>query len=283
VRSRKALFGDQYGVSFGNKLITDRTSFNAAVTELRAWKSAGKPFFEWLEDHPRVDWTIFLDKLNRNYDSSPKLRALGSLNSTLARIHQEGYPMMAMWHVTCHHLQFNTTNPANPLYWQTGWEMYRWYYFGAQWLARFSIIDIEIYNEPNTDLCETPDIWRFDLRVRTQALREGYVDYNAKYGKGLVPYIVTPPHSSPGKTVYQQISVEDPSMTFSHGWQPGWQNANAYSYHQYNVKTGQSMANGHDYVRGNLTSYGAANVAVITSGRVFSIGAVQSPQSERYK
>lgn len=67
----------------------------------------------------------------------------------------------------------------------------------------------------------------------------------------------------------RQISVENQQETFSRGWQSNWKNTDYYGYHQYNVKTGQSMANGHDYIRGNLTSYGAPDVPVITSGACY--------------
>lgn len=64
------------------------------------------------------------------------------------------------------------------------------------------------------------------------------------------------------KNYCREYSVTNPTTTFSRGVVSGWSNANAYSFHQYNVNTGQSMANGYDNVKNNLTSYGAGSLPV---------------------
>jgi hypothetical protein len=196
--TRLEAHGSQFGRSFAGARVESADAWRAAVAEVRAVSAApGAPdFLAWLEARPEIGWAKLLAYLHTTMVGA-SMAQVGNPAHALARLRAGGYQTMAVWDVRCRNLRFTSTNPAAAEYWRERWEMYRLFYVGGRWLAANEVTNVELYNEPDKDLdCIDAPRWADDLRIRSQALQDGYADHNARTGARLVPFLIAPTGAS---------------------------------------------------------------------------------------
>jgi hypothetical protein len=189
----------QFGVAFGGATVESQDAWLAAVAEVRAVsKAPGDPdFLAWLPSHTPVAWKVLLAQLKATVRSS-SLYQVGDVAQSIRDLLAQRYSVLAVWDVRCRNLAYTTTDPADPEYWKERWETYRLFYLGGRWLARRGVIAVELYNEPDKDgECLDGPRWVDDVRIRAQAMRDAYADYNSLTGDSLAPNLMAPTTANP--------------------------------------------------------------------------------------
>lgn len=174
--------GNQYGISFQQQTVTDKQSWLDAVAYTRSVSnSPSEPsFFNWLRiNNPQIKWDQLLKNLNTTF-TSPVLGQVGNPQYVMRQLQLRNYLASSIWNVRCRNLDLQTSDSGDPEYWKRRWEMYRLFYFGGWWMAQQGVDYIELYNEPDLDkICEKPELWVDDVRIRSQALQSAYSDYSS--------------------------------------------------------------------------------------------------------
>ena len=199
VSSRQSVHGSQFGLSFTGAAVESQDAWLAAVAEVRAVsKAPGDPeFLDWLPSHTAVGWDLIFMYLNTTLNSA-SMAQIGNPMYVLNSLRTQRYNVLAVWDVRCRNLAYTTTDPADPEYWKERWETYRLFYLGGRWLARTGATAVELYNEPDKDLdCIDGARWVDDVRIRAQAMRDAYADYNSLTGDSLAPNLMAPTTANP--------------------------------------------------------------------------------------
>lgn len=251
-----ARFQSAWGSGFFGKIsVTDQTTWSAAVDQLRqASSSPGQPnIFDWIQTDETVRWSQFVRTLTRDNPSDTgqlpqSMICSGNPTENIPNLQAAGFDILALWHVTCKNLQLKSSDRNSQVYWQERWELYRWFYLGGRFFAQNNIKNIELYNEPDNDPCLNDKTWLDEVRVRSLALQQAYIDNKSwSGGQSLsAPNLICPPMSSPkfdtgtagsayGRLAVQDIHTQFPALTsVSTYW-----NSKAFSYHQYNCRSFQ--------------------------------------------
>jgi hypothetical protein len=250
----KARTQSAWGSSFfGKTVVSDQTTWNTAVQELRqASSSPGQPnIFEWIQTDETVRWSQFVRTLTREQPEGkagpiPQSRICsGNPTENLPTLQAAGFTILGIWHVTCKNLPLKTLDRNSPEYWKERWELYRWFYLGGRFFAQNTIKDIELYNEPDRDLCLNDKSWLDEVRVRSLALQQAYQDHSSWESSGtIVPTLICPPMSAPrfqtgtGGSAYGRLAVLDIHTQFPQlATVLTYWNSKVFSYHQYNCES----------------------------------------------
>jgi len=160
---------------------------------------------------------------------------IGIPENYIRGMQQEGINIMALWDVRCASLPYISTDRNDPEYWKERWETYRLMYVGGRWLAKMGITSIELYNEPDKDSdCIDGPKWMDDMRIRSQALQEAFLDHNAATGGNLVPELAAPALSVAWRDAFSSPFVDYYNRPFPND-EPvdGFSVAKVYTYHKY--------------------------------------------------
>jgi hypothetical protein len=167
-----------------------------------------------------------------------------------------GIRTMAVWQVDCTALDLHSQDATAPAYWAERWELYRLFYVGGRFMARYGVRDVEIYNEPDLAPCMTPAKWRDHYRIRSMAVQHAYADFSDREGGPLVrPNMVGPPTAaSRWEEALDGVAVGGVHELFPSGTNTSWYNMKAFSYHYYSAAGGAQA-------RGALDALSAAVAA----------------------
>ena len=238
-----------WGNSFsGGIQVSSETTWQEAVDELRsASSSPGDPqIIDWaISTSPGVKWDFFRRTLEQQPPEKlgPIQYCAGNPTDNLKALRNAGYHVLALWHVTCKNLPLSSNSRSSLEYWAERWELYRWFYMGARFLANNLVNDIELYNEPNDDECLDAAGWLDEVRIRSIALQDAYADHRQWSGQSVALNLIVPPMSAPrldsgsGGLAFGKMAIDDIHTKFPGLEKSGsWWNAKEFSYHQYNGK-----------------------------------------------
>ena len=213
----------------------DAETYSYAVSQLRG-APGDTPFFEWLYSVPTNDWAFVFKRVSSNNNNGiDGVTQSDGRDKTFADLAANGIEVLGLWDVRCYVLALRVTDPAKLDYWRERWEMYRLNYIGGRWLADQKIKSVELYNEPDGNTgCLNATFWRDDVRIRSQAMQDAYVDQSAQSGVQLTPYIVGPTTTSAWREDYSPPIFELMKTPFpGNVVDPEFTLVNAYSYHKY--------------------------------------------------
>jgi hypothetical protein len=241
---RLAVYGDQFGRSFDNNEVINEFAWRAAVANVRhSSKDTGKEFFDWLVGHLAMPWPTFLSYLNTTRNNDVNNRQGGNREDMITTLVQQGVTVQALFDFRCKHLEFLSVDPASGDYWKERWEEYRLMYIGARWMAKFNVTITELYNEPDKDIkCMDPTKWPDHMRIRSQAIQDGYADFSESSGNLLKPLILTPVKDSTWEKTYGPVTATAMNMPFpGNDTDSNWTAADGFSYHRYGVFSSDSQ------------------------------------------
>ncbi|KAL4515713.1 hypothetical protein Ndes2437B_g07136 [Nannochloris sp. 'desiccata'] len=238
---RLKTYGDQYGRAFDNSEVVSEPFWRSAVSGMRQNSNdSGKEFFTWLVEQLPVRWATLLSQLETT-NSGAFLRQKGNPEYIITNLKQHGYTILALFDFRCDNLPFLSSDPNSGDYWKERWEEYRLMYIGARWMAKFGVTIVQLYNEPDkeNDKCMDPTKWSDHMRIRSQAIQDGYADFSefsSTNGGGftIVPQIWSPTTAAAWSAEYAPATMSTMNLPF-----PGstvntsWKAADGYSFHRY--------------------------------------------------
>jgi hypothetical protein len=155
----------------------------------------------------------------------------GNAEYIFTQLRRRGYATTALWDIRCNKLRYTSLDPADPEYWRERWETYRLFYIGGQWLARHGVGSVELYNEPNRDACTDAARFADDVRIRSAAVQDAYLD--ATRGE-LAPTIIAPTVSAGWEDVFSPVIMQNMHRPFPRDQDTdAWTLAEGFSFHKY--------------------------------------------------
>jgi hypothetical protein len=238
---RLKLYGDQFGRSFDNTEVVNEIFWRSAVSDLRQRSNNfGRDFFDWLILQLPIKWSTLLNQLNTT-NSGAFLRQGGNPEYIITNLKQQGYTILALFDYRCDNLPFLSSDPVSGEYWKERWEEYRLMYIGARWMAKFGVPIVELYNEPDKEngKCMDPVKWSDHMRIRSQAIQDGYADFSSfssggSSSGGMKPQIWSPTTAAAWSTEYAPATISSMNMAFpGSAIDTNWKAADGYSFHRY--------------------------------------------------
>jgi len=236
-QERMQEFGDQYGKSFSGAVVDSADSFLNAVDDFRAKvrnTPGGKSIVDALSENTKeIEWSIVLNRLSE-LSTGSELQQQGIPIQYLRKLRDRGVKVVAVWDVDCLEVPFESSDASFPPYFGERWELYRTIYVGGAWMAEQGIDHVELANEPDKSKCMSPSRWKDSVRIKSKAIQDAFIDYNARLNVNIIPEIIAPSTASAWHDDYSNMTIDNMKKPFPDGSSdPNWQLANAYSFHRY--------------------------------------------------
>lgn len=154
------------------------------------------------------------------------------------------------------------------------------FYIGGQWMAKYRVLEIELYNEPDKDDCINAERFIDDIRIRASAIRQAFEDYL----NGLLdPVLIAPTTAGGYDSRYSPILMDKLYTTFPDDGPTTVPIADAYAFHKYGGFSEETTSAGQpcDSFRkdcrpergyGVRSRYDQAVDSIAASGKSFSKG-----------
>jgi len=206
----------QYGYYWGNDVynttVSTYAAFQTAVTALRT--TQGRPSLtevasqgssNWLSSgygtySPPSNWTYppawnqVYSNLATTSTTTGSNELTGNPADTVNRLALAGISTLAVQWLPCTNFAFQSLNPAQSLYWQERWELYKHQYILAGWAWMYGISKIEYWNEPDLGglTCINTTTWLEHVTLRSMAIQNAFADFNSDCSAS--PTTLAPPN-----------------------------------------------------------------------------------------